>query len=1112
MAATAQPASPLSLAADPRFARFLRRVEALAPTLEPAEVTRLLRALPRLLPPGGSNNDDDWGTGGRSRSARDDSRWRAMAALLVPVVASLRQRAAEVLGRFSAKELPLLVNALGKLPPPRRADDRGGRRFGRMCVAAAGEARLLGECTPQGLALLLTGLPKLFRDDGGGSGESDDFGGGQQEDEAVEEPLLPTPFLLTLRDAVAALLAQEVAFLPQDLALILNGFTTLGFHPGVAFLHAHAARVTFALPRCRPQDIALLLVSYSRLRWQPPGAAMAAMSDRARATMGTYRPQDFANVLQAMGRMGYHPGEAFLRHALERVEPVLGRFNCHSLACVLHALSLLGYLPLSRVRRRVLARVMEGLAADGFQTQELCMVAHALGQMPALATTTTAAVEEDGGGGGGSDVARCLAAAVERRMGSMAARDAAMSLRALSRIGLRPVPPSLLRTAKRRLPSAAPFLAGWEAALTLHALGRLTLASSACGAATVGEGGQADVAPAPSEAARRLFRQALARRGELGAQEVSLALYSAVHLGWPGEGVVRGLCERMEDLLEAAEEERRSLSVPPLRGWEAGGGKEEDARARRRRRRLAIALSDDDGAEDEEEGVEGSGDPLPTDGGEDEEPALTSQGIALLLGALGHLGHAPSRRLQRLLIAATEGRLAAGEFTAMDYGMSLRGLANLPPLLGGGGGSGSSKGGGFVLAFADRLLLGLEEGLAQGTLSLGPQDVVMSANALAKLGLRRDVRDGGGCRLLAALVSTLQPRLREASGQALASMANVLARLRFNPGPAFMRALEKEVGRRLLLPVVEGAADPGMDTPSLSLLLWSLAVLDASALPDASSLSPRGALSPSLLERAVSARLLPEITAQLHVLEAAAAAAEAQRAAGRGMGRGPRGVGRQGGGKGTRPAAGGGVAPWGVSALETILCQTLQVLMYARGRPALYPGTLLGELRAVVTKAWAHVAPQRAQPTPSALHQQVMAALAAAGVRFAAEVAAGDGGVFSLDVVLEPAADPGTARPVVLEVDGPMHYMADDPRTPTGDTVFKQRLLQLEEKEEEEGSSLPKWAAVLSLPLWEWQDAGSRRRDKIALVERKLAAAGLHLEDYKPFALSSPDPEPPRRE
>ena len=1038
-----------------------------------------------------------------------------MAALLGEVVASLRQRAAELLPLFSAKELPLLVNALGKLPASRRGDDRGGRRFGGMCVAAAG-ARL-GECTPQGLALLLTGLPKLFRDDEGPCSTADD----DTEEEEEEEPI-PVSFLLALRDAVAAQLAlgeEAVPFLPQDLALLLNGFTSLGFHPGVVFLHVHATRVAAALPRCHPQDIALLWVAYSRLGWQPPPPAMAAMRDRAWATMGTYRPQDFANVLQAMGRMGYAPGEAFLRRAVQRLEPLLPRFNAHSLACVLHALALLGHVPPPHVRRRLLARVRESLVVPGvgggFKTEELCMVAHALGQLPELAAVPPAphALDDsvEGGGAEGQQqqeqqqqqeeeeegIAQCLAAAVERRMGALPPRDLAMSIRALSRIGLRPVPPSFLAAAERRLPAAAGALAGWEAALTLHALGRLTLASESTGeeaAEWALPSSSSSARPALSEAARRLFKQAVARRGELGAQEVSLALNSAVHLGWPGESAVRGLCERMEDLLEAAAEAARRPRRQKLQLQPKGAGRDavdveddpEAAARARRRRRLPFTLDEEVEEEQEEEGGKPGMDHGSDDEPEDDEengPALTSQGIALLLGALGHLGYPPSRRLQRLLPPAVGARLRAGDFTAMDLGMSLRGLANLPPLLGGGGGGGGG-GRAFVVALADQLLQGLERRMAAGRLALGAQDVGMVANSLAKLGLRRH-------GLLATLASALRPRLGEATSQALASATNAFARLRFHPGAAFLAALEEEVVERLLLP--PSGHEAGIDTQSLGLLLWSLAVLDASALPSgegrgrsASDNSGSTALPPSLLERGVGARLLPELAAQLSRLEAAEKRRRQQLQQQQQQQQQQQH--RTGGKPSTVPA-------WDPLVLETLLCQALQLLMYARGHPALRSTQGLAELQAVVRPAWARVAPQRARPVPSALHRDVMAALDAAGAQFAAEVEAGDGGVFSLDVVLEPVdSPPGSRRPVVLEVDGPTHYFADDPATATGDTVFKQRLLQLER----DAGGRPKWAAVVSLTLWEWQGAGPRGpREKLALVEAKLGEAGLSLDDFR---------------
>ena len=1005
---------PVALGEDKRFERLLQRIQDLAPGLAPGEMTRIVRTLPRLVAMGGGGGGS---SGGESNNAQPAQTYSKMSQQLSSLVGVLRPRMAATLPGYTAQELALTVNALSKLPPPSSRDKGSStseKGFEVLCLEAV--ASKLDDCTPQGLALLLTGLPKLFEHAAaGGNGNS----------YRIHE-YLDGPFLLRFRDVVGQQLLST-AFLPQDLALILNGFTNLGFHPGVEFMHILSQQVQAVLPRCKPQDIALLWNSYTKLGWRPPSECMGAMRDRAFATMATYRPQDWTNILQAMGKMHYDPGALFLEKAVEKMEPALGRFNPQSLACILNAFALLDYVPPLRFRQRLLNCVWESLGK--FKTEELCILLHSFGQLPPLA------VAGDEGGEGDNSMALVLAGAVERRMDALSPTNLSMVLRALARIGLHP-PAGFMRKAEVHLEPAIASLTGLEAALTLHALARLSMRRGLDREEEDGEE-EGDLHGTCSSVVLALYQHTVEQRQDLGAQEVSLVMNSMVRLGWPGAAVVDGLCGQMEAILGGAEQRVKDRAA---RRKAAPSG---------RRARALFELDDEE--EEEEE--------------EDENTSLSSQGLALLLGSFGYLAYVPSRRLQSLLIPLLERRLQEGSFTAFDYSMSLRGLANLPFSATVGSNS-------FVTTMTQHLIEGLEKEEAT-VLELGPQDVAMVVNSFAKMQVRADEQ------LLDYLADALLDCLPQSQGQALASVINAFARLRYHPGQIFLAAFEVEVRRRLQT----------LDLSTLGLILWSLVVMDSSSASSSSSIEGLPAappLSAALLEEAIAVRLLPEIKAQLKYMELAE------------QGGGANASSKPGGKKTTLPPPSlCSSTRLGSQALETVLCQILQVLLYTASEAASPPlrdvaGT--SDLRTLVKRAWRRVAPLREKPVPSALHQEVMAVLEGEGVGFAAEQEDSDG-VFSLDIVLVPSSKQSSSKkkavlPVVMEVDGPTHYFMNEPTMLTGDTVFKRRMLMEPAKQQ------LRWGAVLSLTLWEWQEAGPRQQDKVALVRRKLAAEGMRLEDY----------------
>lgn len=1155
----------LYLSQDKRFECLIRRTRDLIPDLEPRELAGVLRTLPRLLHMRGGGEsakgpgNEDFAERSKThqeRVARSQSRQlerqasKRMEAFVGSLYQVLRSRLTRSMGRLSAQDLALAVNALSKLPHPpaslssrhrggqqRKTQEKAGLETGRGEVGQGDfEAALveavssrLDDFTPQGLALILTALPKLSHGisstEPTGEGRSDPGFGQGPEDKA---------FLARYRDTVARKLAS-VPFLPQDLALLLNGFTNLGFHPGPEFLHQVSQRVQGVLPACKPQDLALMWNSYARLSWRPPAAHMSGMRERALATMPTYRPQDWSNTLQAMGKIHYSPGDAFLAEATRRMEAALSRFNPHTLVCTVNAFALLQYLPPLRFRLRLLSCVQEAVGA--LKVEELCILLHSIGQLPALAMAQggLSGAEERGemrsqfshgenqdrnredissssrldtcSKGEREPIVPILVEALGGRLGSLRPNNLSLLLRALARIDLSPST-NFLREVEECVEASLTSFNGMEAALTLHALARLSPSKGGSGDDPAEEEervGQRLQHGTCSPVIRALYEQVLSDRGHLGPQEVCLVLNSMVRLGRPGDEVVDGLCGQMELILSTSEQE----GVVAAKAKE--GSQSRSSSGGRPSRGHALFAVEEDGGRAEEEG---SG-------------SLSSQGLALLVGSFGHLAYLPSRRLQARLLHVLDCRLLDGSFAPRDISMSLRGLANIPSFR-----SGKRTG---ELAFVPTMTQKLVEALeGEGTfsLNLGPQDVAMVVNAFARMQMRADDH------LLDNLAVSLLDRLPQSEGQALASVINAFARLRYHPGQGFLAAFEVEVRRRIAT----------LDLSSLCLILWSLAVMESSACSSSSMPIRNGAsgarreetdgtsasaLSPALLEDAIAVRLLPELRAQLSRLELARSAvgkqidsneeldgidAESQSSHLPGPSlalSGPTLSQR------SRPSP--PVPRLSPALLTRSLCQILQVLLYTSScsfAPAELrdiPGSKA--LYSLVIRAWGHVAHLREPPVPSALHQQVMGTLTLAGVSYRAEEKVCEG-TFSLDLVLFPRGNcrncssdrnksvldgeeashsSRVALPLVVEVDGPSHYMVNMPDMLTGDTMFKRRMLLGQRSlRKDEGAHAPsqRWAAVLSLLLWEWEEVGPRHQNKIALLRRKLKAEGLRLEDY----------------
>jgi hypothetical protein len=74
---------------------------------------------------------------------------------------------------------------------------------------------------------------------------------------------------------------------------------------------------------------------------------------------------------------------------------------------------------------------------------------------------------------------------------------------------------------------------------------------------------------------------------------------------------------------------------------------------------------------------------------------------------------------------------------------------------------------------------------------------------------------------------------------------------------------------------------------------------------------------------------------------------------------------------------------------------------------------------------------------------------------------------------------------VALEADGPRQFLRNQPRTATGSTVFRHKLLrQAVARGEVSGSA--------ALPYWEWRDAAATGAEE-QLLRKALARAGLEV-------------------
>lgn len=122
----------------------------------------------------------------------------------------------------------------------------------------------------------------------------------------------------------------------------------------------------------------------------------------------------------------------------------------------------------------------------------------------------------------------------------------------------------------------------------------------------------------------------------------------------------------------------------------------------------------------------------------------------------------------------------------------------------------------------------------------------------------------------------------------------------------------------------------------------------------------------------------------------------------------------------------------------------------------------------------------------SELHLRVVDALTGLGLCVETEVQHMG---LNLDVVLWPSGEGGGRRPLVLEVDGPQHFLDRDPSRPTGLTISRRRLL-----------SAPASPFAGMVPLI-WLDfAGSNGTvggGLVEVVEGRVREQGLSLADYR---------------
>ena len=149
--------------------------------------------------------------------------------------------------------------------------------------------------------------------------------------------------------------------------------------------------------------------------------------------------------------------------------------------------------------------------------------------------------------------------------------------------------------------------------------------------------------------------------------------------------------------------------------------------------------------------------------------------------------------------------------------------------------------------------------------------------------------------------------------------------------------------------------------------------------------------------------------------------------------------------------------------------------------------------------------PRPPSPTSSKLHQQVVTTLqhmisSGGGIEgFDMVHEEVDDGRHLVDVTLSSSKAGGGPPSLAIEVDGPSHFLTNDVRQYTGDTLFKHHCMLL----------LPdKWVGVMSVPWFEWNEAGAlsgtiqqqqmlRRKITEALAvgsKKKKAAIGIRIE------------------
>lgn len=130
--------------------------------------------------------------------------------------------------------------------------------------------------------------------------------------------------------------------------------------------------------------------------------------------------------------------------------------------------------------------------------------------------------------------------------------------------------------------------------------------------------------------------------------------------------------------------------------------------------------------------------------------------------------------------------------------------------------------------------------------------------------------------------------------------------------------------------------------------------------------------------------------------------------------------------------------------------------------------------------------------TPSSLHLGVLSVLEGPlGAKGRCNVEVVDNkGAYILDIVIRPISSQSRLLPLVVEVDGPGHFLGPTRRMPNGPTAMKRLLLEAEVGK--------RWAAVVAVPYFDWNEAkgGGTPGLLSTLISRALVAQGLDPTDY----------------